>query len=56
MPDALSRHVTVHSAAPQHFSEGNAVLAVLLASTVLRALQELDEIRDSLGDPTWLPN
>lgn len=55
MPVALSRHVTVHSAAPQHFTEGNALLAVLLTSTTLRALQELEEIRTTLGDPTWLP-
>jgi hypothetical protein len=55
MPEELSRHVTVHSASPEHFNEGNAVLAVLMASTILRALQELEEIRTTLGDPTWLP-
>lgn len=55
MPEALSRHVTVHSAAPQHFTESNALLAVLLASTTLRALQELEEIRTTLGDSNWLP-
>ncbi|SHG92382.1 hypothetical protein SAMN05444351_3668 [Geodermatophilus nigrescens] len=55
MPKALSRHVTVHSAAPEHFTEANAVLAVLTASTVLRALQELEEVRIAWKDPTWLP-
>jgi len=56
MPEALSRHVTVHSASPAHFSEANALLAVLLATSTLRALQELEEIRAEVGDPSWLPN
>jgi hypothetical protein len=54
MPDALSRHVTCHCAEPTHFTEGNALTAILLAASVLRALQELDALRAAIGDPTWL--
>ncbi len=52
-PDALSRHVTCHWAEPQHLTEGNALVAVLLATSILRALQELEELRAKTGDPTW---
>jgi len=54
MPKALSRHVTCHWAEPDHFSEGNALVAVMLAASVLRALQELEELRAVEGNPTWL--
>ncbi len=52
-PDALSRHVTCHQAEPQHFTEANALVAVLLATSVLRALQELEELQAATGDATW---
>lgn len=40
-PDALSRHVSVHQAATSHYSPANAVVAMLLATSVLRGVQEL---------------
>jgi len=43
-PVALSRHVSVHQADDKHYSRGNATVAVLLLSSVLRALQELREL------------
>jgi len=43
-PAALSRHVSVHQANVEHYSQGNAVIAVLLVVSVLRALQELQAI------------
>lgn len=43
-PEALSRHVSVHQADDKHYSRGNATVAVLLVSSVLRALQELREL------------
>jgi len=49
-PEALSRHVTIHQADQQHYTSGNAAVAVLLTTSVLRALQELAE--ESPGDPT----
>lgn len=52
-PDALSRHVTCHQAEPQHFTDANALVAVLLATSVLRGLQELEELQAATGDPTW---
>jgi hypothetical protein len=48
-PEALSRHVTIHQADQQHYTSGNAAVAVLLITSVLRALQELAE--ESPGDP-----
>jgi hypothetical protein len=42
-PDELSRHVTVHEADVSHYTPGNALVAVLLVTSVLRALQELQE-------------
>jgi hypothetical protein len=45
-PEALSRHVSVHQADEEHYTVANALLAVMLASSVLRALQELQEIAD----------
>lgn len=51
-PEALSRHVSVHQADGEHYTTGNALVAVMLASSVLRALQELQEIVGSaeVGD------
>lgn len=46
-PEALSRHVTVHQADHTHYTEGNAMVAVLLATSVLRALQELQELAEA---------
>jgi hypothetical protein len=46
-PEALSRHVSVHQADRGHYTRGNATVAVLLVTSVLRALQELQE---TLGD------
>jgi hypothetical protein len=46
-PEGLSRHVTVHQADYTHFTRGNAVVAVLLACSVLRALQELQELAEA---------
>lgn len=43
-PEALSRHVSVHQADQKHYSRGNAVVAILLVTSVLRALQELQEL------------
>lgn len=43
-PETLSRHVSVHQADGEHYTTGNALVAVMLASSVLRALQELQEI------------
>jgi hypothetical protein len=48
-PEALSRHVTIHQADQQHYTRGNAAVAVLLTTSVLRALQELAE--EPPGDP-----
>ncbi|MFC0028012.1 hypothetical protein ACFFMM_00540 [Micromonospora chaiyaphumensis] len=48
-PTELSRHVTVHQADLKHYTPGNAVVAVLLAASVIRAIQELYEIVDRQG-------
>ena len=50
VPEALSRHVTVHQADHTHYTEGNAMVAVLLATSVLRALQELQELAEASED------
>jgi hypothetical protein len=39
----LSRHVSVHNADVTHYSPGNALVAVLLVTSVLRGIQELQE-------------
>lgn len=46
-PEALSRHVTVHQADQSHYTPGNAIVAALLATSVLRAFQELEELADA---------
>lgn len=43
-PEALSRHVAVHQADQNHYTPGNALIAVLLATSILRALQEFHEL------------
>ena len=45
-PEELSRHVTVHAASTGHYTEANALVAVMLMSSVLCALQELQEQAD----------
>jgi hypothetical protein len=39
-PDALSRHVSVHFADANHYTEVNGLLAVMLMTSVLRALDD----------------
>jgi hypothetical protein len=46
MPDALSRHVSVHQADPAHYTRSNALIAGMLVASVLRALQEHYELSD----------
>lgn len=46
-PEGLSRHVAVHQADMDHYTPGNAVVAVLLATSVLRALQEFQELAEA---------
>lgn len=43
-PSSLSRHVSVHQADRTHYTRANAVIAVLLATSVLRGLQEFSEL------------
>ena len=42
-PEELSRHVSVHAASTDHYTEANALVAVMLMSSVMCALQELQE-------------
>jgi len=46
--EELSRHVSVHQADVGHYTQGNAAIAILLVTSVLRALQQLHEQRDSV--------
>jgi hypothetical protein len=48
-PEVLSRHVSVHQADEDHYSRGDAVVAILLVTSVLRALQELKELTEAAG-------
>lgn len=50
IPELLSRHVAVHQADPGHYTANNAVLAVMLATSVLRALQEFEESAGQLEE------
>lgn len=43
-PSSLSRHVSVHQADRTHYTKANGVIAVLLATSVLRGLQEFSEL------------
>ena len=45
-PPNLSRHVTVHQADTGHFTEANAVIAVMLLCSVLRAFEEMQQLVD----------
>jgi len=49
-PDALSRHVSVHFAEADHYTEENALLAVLLMTSVLRALDDYWSRVEPVGD------
>ncbi len=49
-PDALSRHVSVHFADADHYTEENAFLAVLLMTSVLRALDDYWSRVEPLND------
>lgn len=40
VPVALSRHVTIHQAQSDHLPERNAVVAVMLMASLLRAFHE----------------
>ncbi|MFG2049627.1 hypothetical protein ACGFIW_19625 [Micromonospora sp. NPDC048935] len=42
-PTELSRHVTVHQADVGHYTAGNSLVAVMLMTSILRAIQELHE-------------
>lgn len=42
-PEELSRHVSVHNADVTHYSPGNSLVAVLLVTSVLRGIQELQQ-------------
>jgi len=46
-PPGPNRHLTVHAATPEHLSEANAVVAVLLLVSVVRALADLAALRDA---------
>jgi hypothetical protein len=41
MPEALSRHVSIHQADPAHYTTGNATVAIMLLASVLRGVQEM---------------
>jgi hypothetical protein len=47
IPEALSRHVSVHQADEDHYTREDAIVAVLLVTSVLRALQELQELAEA---------
>jgi len=43
-PPGLNRQVTVHYAEAEHFTRGNALVACLLMTSVLRALQDFEDM------------
>ena len=43
-PEQLSRHMTVHFADVSHYTELNAILSIMLLASVLRGLQEMQEV------------
>lgn len=53
-PLGPNRHLTVHSATPEHLSPANALVSVMLLVSVLRALQDLPALRASGVDLSWL--
>lgn len=46
-PAALSRHVSVHNADTAHYTDGNALVAVMLVCSVLRAFAEPSGLEDA---------
>ncbi|MDV6262180.1 hypothetical protein [Rhodococcoides yunnanense] len=40
-PGALSRHVSVHQAHPDHYTPSNAIIAVMVASSLMMSLHEM---------------
>ncbi|WP_141786844.1 hypothetical protein [Oryzihumus leptocrescens] len=48
-PTALSRHVTVHFAHIDHYSRENALIAVLLMTSILRTFQDHREVEEELS-------
>lgn len=58
-PEALrplgpNRHLTVHTATPEHLCPANALVSVMLLVSVLRALQDLAALRAGGVDTSWL--
>jgi hypothetical protein len=51
-PHRLSRHATVHGISPEHLTEGNAVIAIMLASSVLLGMSEWNRLSDKLARDT----
>lgn len=45
-PDRLSRTATVHGTSPEHLSEGNAVIAVMLATSLLLGVSEWNHVSE----------
>ncbi len=53
VPEGMSRHVTVHFAFDEHYTEEHVIVAVLLMTSVVRGLQqgwEIWEPEDNPGD------
>lgn len=50
-PQVLSRHVAVHNADVAHYTPGNALIAIMLVTSILRALQELLQASALEGAP-----
>ncbi|MFE5702191.1 hypothetical protein [Rhodococcus koreensis] len=46
-PSELSRHVTIHQATPDHLRPDNALIAVMMGTSLLLAFSELAEWRDA---------
>lgn len=56
LPEKLSRHVAVHAPNVEHFSRANALVGVMLVTSILRDEQAwCEEVRatDSLADEGW---
>ncbi|WP_020525169.1 hypothetical protein [Catelliglobosispora koreensis] len=49
-PEELSRHVTVHFADQEHYTLQNAVVAVLLVTSILRAMEDSEAIAALAAD------
>ena len=48
-PKELSRHVTIHHATDAHLREDNALIALMLATSLIRGLSEMHEWFDARG-------